>query len=88
MYEDDEEFSKCCKTEFIWPAVIAIFLIVGIGGLALNSYAKKMVEKKAIERGLEECPMMPGVSFETIWVKDCNSYINNYNNNNKNEGKK
>ena len=39
-----------------------------------NNYAQK--SNNAIKSGLEECPISVG-AHDTIWVKDCNSYLNN-----------
>jgi len=64
------------KWYFIMLSIIAGF---GMTAISVREYSESNISQKAIENGLEECPNLTSISSnETIWVKSCTEYTNNY----------
>lgn len=48
-------------------------------GSSVSSYSKSIEAKASIENGLEECPnYRSGSGSDTIWVRSCTEFTNNY----------
>ena len=66
---------KYISTEIVVIVFIALFALIVLGMFLSETYR----DSKAINNGLEECPLNPvTMSFKTIWVKDCDTYIKNF----------
>lgn len=85
MYYEDE-FTESSMAEFKWPIVVMFTVLLGFGAMMLKNYNSSVEKIEKIKQGLEECPMFPdGSSFATIWVKDCDKYIENFKKRKENE---
>lgn len=60
-----------------WGALVLGIMFVSIfGSMAIGDYTKEKASIEKAKAGLEECPVDPeSISNQTIWVKDCNSYM-------------
>ncbi len=64
--------------DFKWFAIMLIVILaVGMLALSMGTYTKSLVNLEAAKAGLEKCPNLYGRQGDTIWVKNCATFIMN-----------
>ncbi len=53
--------------------IIAFCVLFLSATMLVSVYQDAELDRKKIEKGLEECPIVVG-KFRTMWVKDCTAY--------------
>lgn len=58
----------------------SICVTLFFGGISFEMYSNNIEKIEMARHGLEQCPKggPDSISSQTIWVKDCNSYMKNF----------